>query len=77
MAAPSLYRLFVVHLEITSGPSMQIDEVDGIIANSAFSADIVGAHPTENDDKPVFVEDGRMVTSGSWHLELFGPRLSI
>lgn len=77
VAAPALDRLLVVHLQIAGRPTVQIDEVDRIVADSAFSADIVGAHPSEDDNEPVFVEDGGVIASGCWHLELLRPGLSI
>jgi hypothetical protein len=77
MTASALYGLLVAHFDRSGGPGLQVDEVDGVEANSALPADIVGAHASEDDDEPAFIEDGRMVASGRGDVELFYPGMGI
>lgn len=56
---------------------MQIYESDSVEADSAFSADIVSAHASEDYDESILVEDGSMVTPSRVDIELSDPSLSI
>ena len=77
MTSPALNGLFVVHLERARGPGLQVDEADGVEADPAFPADVVGAHASEDDDEPVLVEDGGVVAAGGEDVELSHPGLAV
>ena len=77
MVPPSFNRLFIAHLQRTWGPSLQIDQIDSIVADSTLPADIVHTHSSKDDDEPVFVEDGWVVAAGSGDFELLHPSLPL
>ena len=77
MAASPLNWLFIAHFKSSRRPSLKVDKVDGIEADSAFSAHIVRPHPTKDDDKSTLVEDGRMIAASWPYLELLDPRVSV
>lgn len=73
MASPRLDAVLVMHFQAAGVVAMQVDEEDGIVAVSTFSAFIVLSHATEDDCEPVLVEDGRVVAAGPFTWDGFNP----
>ena len=77
VTASALNWLFIAHFKSSRRPSLKVDEVDSVEADSAFSAHIVRPHPPKDDDESTLVEDGRMITASWSYLELLDPRVSV
>lgn len=73
MIPSSFDWLLVAHLQCTRGPSLKIDQIDGIVAHSALPADIVHAHSSEDYDKSILVENWGVVAAGCGDFELLHP----
>ena len=77
MATPSLNWLFIAHFKSSWRPSLKVNEIDSIEADSTFSAHIIRSHPSKDDDESTFVENSGMIAASWSYLELFDPRVRL
>ncbi len=75
MISSTFYWLFVVHFQSTRSPSLKINKVDSIVADSTFSTYIINTHSSKYDDEPVFVKNRWMIASCRSDFEMSYPSL--
>ena len=77
MVSSALDWLLIAHFQSPWSPSLQIYQIDRIVANSALSADIIYPHPPKNYDKSIFVKNGWVIAPRWWNSKLFVPSIGI